>query len=247
MHNFFSHHLRRAVPLVAITAVLAGGTVAEAKPVKANLRVEAAGKALDPGTTYATDTVKVKTDKRAECGGTGKTKTLSGPTAMGILATAAPSNPLLRPLAVSDKFSFGLTVCGLGRYVGFGSTSYWLYKVNHKSPEIAAEQYKLKRGDSVLWFFQDTATKVNTGDELVLQAPSKAKPGKAFKVTVWAYDMTGARKPVEGASVRGDSVQTTDAGGSASITISKPRSARLRAVHGSDIASAPVVIRVAKK
>jgi hypothetical protein len=233
--------------LVAVTAMLVTGPVAQAKPVNASLRVEAAGKALDPGTTYATDTVEVKTDKRAECGGSGNTKTLNGANAMGILATAAATNPLLRPLGISDKFSFGLTVCGIGKYVGFGSTSFWLYKVDHKSPEIAAEQYRLKRGDAVLWFFQDTAGKVNTGDELVLQAPARAKPGKAFKVTVWAYDANGIRKPVAGAQVKGDDVQTTDANGRASIKIAKARNAKLRATHGSDIASAPVVVRVARK
>jgi hypothetical protein len=195
MHNFFSHHLRRAVPVVAIASVLVTGSVAEAKPLNATLHVEAAGKALDTGTTYATDTAKIKTDTRAACGGSGNVKTISGPTALGILATAAPKNPLLRPLGVSDKFSFGLTVCGIGKYVGFESTSFWLYKVNHKSPEVGADQYALKRGDSVLWFFQDTATKVNTGDELALQAPSKATAGKAIKVTVWAYDMNGRRTP----------------------------------------------------
>lgn len=243
MHNFFSTSLRRAIPVVAVAATLSAGSVAQAKPVQANLRVEAAGKALDPGTTYATDTTKFKTDTRMSCGGSGQTKTVKGATAMGLLGTAAAKNENLRPLGISDKFSFSLTVCGVGKYFGFESSSYWLYKVNHKAAEVGGDAYKLKKGDQVLWFFQDTAAKVNTGDELVLQAPSKGTAGKSVKVTVWAYDINGKRKAAAGATVNG---QTTDASGHATITLGT-KSLRLRATRGSDIASAPVSVKVPKK
>ena len=222
------------VPVAAL--LLAGATAAQAAPVTAELRVEAAGKALEPGTSYVTDTAQVQTDKRPACGGSGQTKTLNGATAMGILTNAAPVNPLLRPLGVSDKFSFGLLVCGIGEYVA-SDTAFWLYKVDHKSPEVGGDQYALKQGDEVLWFFQDTAANVNTGSELVLEAPARAQPGRAFTVTVWAYDSAGKRTPAAGAEVRGATVQTTDAAGKATITVDKRQVVRLRATRASDIPS----------
>ena len=51
---------------------------------------------------------------------------------------------------------------------------------------------------------------------LVVDAPAHANPGKPFTVTVYADDFNGKKKAVEGAQVRGDSVQTTDASGHAS-------------------------------
>jgi hypothetical protein len=241
MHNFFCQ-LRRVLPLAVIAGVVAlVPPTAVAAPVTANLRVEAAGKALDPGTKYGTDTTKFKTDKRAPCGGSGATKTLPGPTAMGILGTAAVKNKTLRPVGISDKFSFGLTVCGIGSYVGFESTSYWLYKVNHKSPEVGADQYRLKAGDQVLWFFQNTATGSNTGNELVTSAPSRATTAKPFTVTVWSYDANGKRKPAAGARVGG---KLTGATGKVRLTVSRARTLRLRATRAKDIAAAPVAVRV---
>ena len=242
MHNSFSHPLRRALlAALAVLALCAGP--AQAKLVNASLRVEAAGKALAGGKTYATGTAKFKTDTRAACGGSGKTVTVPGATALGILATAAPTNPLLRPVGVSDKYSFGLVVCGIGRYVGFAQQSFWLYKVDHKSPEVGADQYKLKSGDQVLWFFEDTKTGSNTGDELALSAPAHAVAGKPFTVHVWDYDSHGKRKPAAGAKVGG---KTTNASGAATIKVSKPRRLRLRATHGKDIPSAPTVVRVTR-
>jgi hypothetical protein len=88
---------------------------------------------------------------------------------------------------------------------------------------------------------------MNTGAELVVQAPSKARAGKAFKVTVWAYDATGQRKPADRAKVKGDTVKTTDANGQVTFKIAKPRTLELRATRGSDIASARAPVKVAKK
>ena len=236
------HRFLLVVP-AAVAALLAGAVTVQAKPLTAELRVEAAGKALDPGTSYVTDTATVQTDERPACGGTGNTKTISGPTAMGILTNAATVNSLLRPVGISDKFSFGLLVCAIDDYVASDS-AFWLYKVDHKSPEVGGDQYKLRPGDDVLWFFQDTATNTNTGNELVIQAPARAKPGTPFTVTVWSYDFAGKRTPAAGAEVSGDTVQTTDAAGKATITVDKRQTVRLRATRGSDIASEPVGVCV---
>ena len=236
-------HKSLFVVSAAALVIAVGASVAHARPVTAELRVEAAGKALEAGTSYVTDTATVQTDKRAACGGSGNSKTITGATAMGILTNAVPVNPLLRPLGISDKFSFGLLVCGVGEYVA-SDTAFWLYKVDHKSPEVGGDQYALKPGDEVLWFFQDTAANVNTGDELVVEAPARARPGRPFTVTVWAYDFAGKRTPAAGAQVQGDSVQTTDATGKATITVDKRHTVRLRATRGADVASKPVGVCV---
>src|SRR5205809_846272 len=121
-----------AAVVVATASVAAlNAAAAGAKPVTANLRVEANGKSLSRGNAFVTDTVSLATDPTKGCDGSGKTVTLAGPTALGLVKSAADAAPALAPVAVSDKFSFGLLLCGIG---GVNSTSfdnYWLYKVNH--------------------------------------------------------------------------------------------------------------------
>ena len=119
-----------------------------------------------------------------------------------------------RPLAISDEFQFGLFVCGIGKDTG-GDTAYWLYKADHKSPEVGADQFKLGKRSEILWYFSDTVANVNTGDELSLVAPANAKPGRTVTVTVYAYDAAGKRSPAAGATVAGE---TTDSRGKARIT-----------------------------
>ena len=234
----------------AVVALLAGAGSVHAKPVMADLRIEAGGDSQDEPALgesledrrFVTDTATLDTDTRPACGGSGKPKTLQGPTAMGILTNALALNTFLRPLGISDKFPFGLTVCGMGQYVGFESNQFWLYKVNHKSPEVGGDKYTLKPGDDVLWYFSDGAKNQNTGDELAIEAPVRATPGREFTVKVWAYDFAGKRKPAAGAEVRGDTVQTTDANGEARLTIGKPKTTLLRARRGSDIPSPSVQV-----
>jgi hypothetical protein len=50
------------------------------------------------------------------------------------------------------EFSFGPFVNRIGRYPASGSSG-WVYKVNHVSPPVGANAYRLKDGDEVLWYF----------------------------------------------------------------------------------------------
>ena len=50
------------------------------------------------------------------------------------------------------EFSFGPFVDRIGRYPASGSSG-WVYKVNHVSPPVGADAYRLKDGDEVLWYF----------------------------------------------------------------------------------------------
>src|SRR5215217_2883144 len=220
----------RSLTLAAITVALAAPATAAAAE-QADLRVEA-GRPL-AAATYVTDTARIKTTKSSSCQGSGEIKTIQGPNALGLLWSAAAQNKALRPVAVSDQYDFGLLVCGVSTFAG-GDTAYWLYKVDHKLPEVGAEQFPLKGGEEVLWYFSDVTANRNTGDELALQAPARVKPGGKVKVRVWAYDATGRRTPAAGASVGG---AVTDVQGRTSLTAPAKGGLKLRAERGADIAS----------
>jgi uncharacterized protein DUF4430 len=48
--------------------------------------------------------------------------------------------------------AYGSYVDEIGLYAGFGSNG-WAYKVDGVSPPVAADVYKLKPGDTVLWYW----------------------------------------------------------------------------------------------
>ncbi len=212
---------------------------------QADLRVEGAVRPL-AAATYITDTARIRTTSSSTCKGSGDVKTVQGPTALGLLWSGAAVTKQLRPVAVSDEFDFGLLVCGISSFIG-GDTAYWLYKVDHKSPEVGAEQYPLKGGEEVLWFFSDTTAGVNTGNELALQAPARAKPGSTVAVRVWSYDTAGKRTPVAGAVVQGEDEAITDAQGRATLATPNQGTLRLRAEHGADIPSQIVSVCITAK
>jgi hypothetical protein len=211
----------------------------------ANLRVVGAGnKVLAEKTVKTADTL-VKASPKALCfgssaGGSGKAAAIEGDTALGLLASAAVSTGPLRPLLISDHFSFGLALCGIGKSVAAGESS-WFFKVNHKVPSVGGDHAKIKAGDEVLW---DLAPSYPYPDELALTAPEKATAGTAFKVHVWAYDEKGVRTPAKGAKVTG-AAEPTAADGTTTVTLAKP--AKLVATDEADIPSARVAVCVGGK
>lgn len=235
-----------AVLACALAVALAAPTAALARPATAELRVEAGGAPLVAGTSFVTDTARIQTDAAPGCGGSGRVATLRGPTALGLVAYATRVTRALRPIGVSDRFSFGLFLCNLRRFTG-GDTRFWVYKVNHVSPEVGGDQYALRGGEQVLWYFEDVARSVNTGDELVVSAPARARSGHSFRVTVHAYDAAGRRRPAAGALVYGETVQRTRADGTATIFSDRVGGLSLRAVRGSDVPSAPVRVCLAER
>ncbi len=238
---------RLTLSACVLTALVAAVPAAEAKPAPAELRVQSEQKPLVSGQTYLTDKTSISTDTRKPaCGGSGEAKTVDGPTALSLLIDAAGVKRALRPLGISDKFDFGLLVCGVGDAVATDE-AFWLYKVNHVSPEVGADQLKIKAGDEVLWYFSNTATGRNTGDELVLDAPARTKPFTKLEVKVSAYDFAGKRTPAAGAKVvYGRQRVTADAEGVARVT-SGSDTLRLRAVRGKDVASDTEAVCVADK
>ncbi len=231
-----------AVCALAISLTLAFAAGAVAKSFSADLRVVGAGGKVLAEKTVSTADTSVKTSPKADCfgagtGGSGKSVTIKGNTAMGLLAHAAKTTPALSPLLISDHFDFGIALCGIGSSVVKGKAS-WYLKINHKSLQVGGDSAKIKPGDEVLW---DLAPSYPYPDELGLEAPNTAKAGQPFKVKVVAYDEKGKAKPVAGVKVTGASAPT-DAGGSTMVTLTKP--AKLIAKASGEIPSArePVCI-----
>ncbi len=233
-----------AVALVLSVSAIAGAKGGSGK-VPVELRVVASSgkvlvqEALDTGTTA------IKTSPKATCfgqgtGGSGKPVTIRGATALGLLVQAARSDGALDPLLVSDHFSFGLALCGVGGNVAHGSGS-WYLKVDHKNPNIGGEKVKLHAGDDVLWYL---APAYPYPDELALSAPGTAKAGKAFGVRVFSYDDKGKKKPASGVKVTGAS-SPTGADGRTTVVLNRP--AELIARHGKDIPSNEVGVCVGGK
>ena len=245
MQNQISRHGRSLVASTCLVAALAAGPLAaQAGAAIADLRVEAGGQVLtDASYTMSTETIATDRSQPA-CGGSGQMKTIAGRTATGLLAAAAERRPPLQPLRISDKFSFGLLVCGVFDFTA-SDTAFWLYKVNHRSPEVGGEAFKLSGGEEVLWYFQDTARNRNTGDELVVEAPARALENRDVQVTVYAYGFDGARRPAAGARVLfGDRPTVADAAGRARARLGDGEV--VRAGRGGDIPSAPVPVCVAE-
>jgi hypothetical protein len=239
---------RRLLPAVLVASLLlaaalatAGRASAAPLPVMAELRVEAGGKALAPGNALVTGTARVETFR--SCGGSGNAVTVPGPTALGLLEFGEKIYPDARPVGISDEFDFGLFVCRIGDFTG-SNTAFWLYKVNHKSPEVGGDQFTLKRGDHVLWFFHNPARGSNIGDELFLRTPPRVKPGQTFTATVFAFNTNGTPRRVAGATIGGEANATTDPQGEAEITPSESGFLTLRATRFGDIPSERVNVCV---
>ncbi|HET7416209.1 MAG TPA: hypothetical protein VFJ61_01080 [Solirubrobacterales bacterium] len=240
MPRFTPFRLAAACVLaISLTLALAAG--ASAKGFQAELRVVGSGGKVLAEKPVATATTSVKTSPKAECfgkgsGGSGEEVTIKGNTAMGLLARASTFVASLRPLLISDSFDFGLALCGIGKSVAKGSSS-WYLKINHKSLPVGGDVATIKPGDEVLWALAKTeAPDYKYPEELVLSGPNgTAKAGVPFPVKVLSYDEKGKSKPQAGVKVTGAS-EPTGADGRTMVTLSKP--AKLIATAAGEIPSA---------
>src|SRR3954454_21022275 len=238
-----------AVCALALTLTLVLTAGASAKGFKAQLRVVGSGGKVLVEKPVATATTAVETSPKAECfgkgsGGSGDPVTIKGNTAMGLLARASKLVASLRPLLISDSFDFGLALCGIGRSVAKGSSS-WYLKINHKSLSVGGDVAKIHPGDEVLYALVKTeAPSYKYPGELVLTGPNKVKAGMPFSVRVFAYDEKGKSKPAAGVKVSGASAPT-GADGRTTVTLSKP--AQLMATAAGEIPSAREPVCIAAK
>ncbi len=230
---------------LALVLVLSLAASAVAKGPVADLRViGGGGKVLAEDSFAASKNVSIATSPQATCfgagtGGSGKSATVPGQTALGMLIQASRSTQALKPVQVTDAFSFGLGLCGIG---GFKTTKKvsWYLKLNHVNPELGGDAVKVKAGDEVLW----ALASFPYPDELALVAPGKATAGEPFGVRVFAYDDKGKKKPAAGVTVTGASSPTA-ADGRTTVTLAKPK--RLIARHGTDIPSNRAAVCVGGK
>jgi hypothetical protein len=239
-----------AVCALAITLSLALAASASAKGFQAQLRVVGSGSKVLVEKPIATATTTVKSSPQAECfgkgsGGSGDPVTIKGNTAMGLLARAAKAVGALRPLLISDSFDFGLALCGIGRSIAKGSSS-WYLKINHKSLPVSGDAAIIHPGDEVLWALAKTeAPDYKYPEELVLTGPNgSVKAGMPFPVRVFSYDEKGKSKPASGVKVTGAGAPT-GADGRTMVTLTKP--AKLIATAAGEIPSAREPICVGGK
>jgi hypothetical protein len=235
--------LAMVLSLSFAASALANGLTAELRVVGKGNKVLAE----QPITTGGA--VSVKTSPKATCfgsgtGGSGKSVSIKPTTAMGLLAQGSKRASALRPLSITDSFSFGLGLCGVGSSVAKGKAG-WYLKVNHKGAQVGGDHLKIHAGDEVLW---DLAPSYPYPNELSLESPESATAGVPFTVHIFSYDENGKRKPLAGATVTAGGPATeasfgpTAADGSVTVTLSGP--SRLVAEHGKEIPSAGVGICV---
>lgn len=209
---------------------------ASAAPVPVDLRVVDTDGFTMTQQTQFTDTVTVKTSPEADCfgppGGSGAEKTLHGPTALGAVWDASAADADLRPILLTDQFSFGLGLCAIGGKEPT-SSGFWYLKINHVGSEVGGDQAAVGSGDEVLWYL---APNFPPGDELELVGPSVAQPGTPFEVRVFAYTEDGTMSPAAGALVAG-AFEPTDANGTTTITPAAEGSFSIQATRGVDIPS----------
>lgn len=243
MPRLFPFRLVAACAL-AFILVLSTAALAAAKGPVADLRVIGSGGKVLAEDSFGATTASIKTSPQATCfgagtGGSGKTVTINGPTALGMLIVASKFTSTLKPLQLTDAFSFGLGLCNIGSSKATKTLS-WYLKVDHVNPELGGETVKVKAGDEVLW----ALAAFPYPDELALSAPAKATAGQPFGVRVYSYDDKGKKKPAAGVTVTGASAPTS-ADGRTTVTLTKPR--RLIARHGKDIPSNQVAVCVGGK
>ncbi len=220
-----------ALALLVLTATAA---IAAAKAPVADLRVVGAGGKSLTEDSFAVTPVSIKASPKATCfgagtAGSGKNVAVKSPTALSMLVQASKSTPALRPLQLTDSFSFGLGLCNVGASKATKKLS-WYLKVNHKNPELGGDAVKLHPGDEVLWALEPYPYPA----ELSLVAPVVANLGQPFEVQVFAYSEKGKKKPVAGATVTGASAPTGSDGRTV-VTLEKTQT--LFARHGKDIPS----------
>jgi hypothetical protein len=229
--------LAAACALALLIVLSTAATAAAAKGVPASIRVVASDGRILADRDMRAGTTSVATSPRADCfgpgtGGSGDAVRVAGPTPLGLLARAARRARTLRPLLITDAFSFGLGLCSVGGLAPSGE-GFWQLRVDHESPEVGGDAVKLRRGDEVLWYL---AASFPAPDELWLRTPRRATAGTPFAVQVFSYDEAGKRRPARGVTVSGGGVrETTNAAGRAQLVLERP--ARLVARGGGLIPS----------
>jgi hypothetical protein len=204
--------------LLLTLAIASSAEAAKAKSSPVDIRVvDGKGKVLAEQTQYTGPSESIKTDPKATCfgpddGGSGDKVDIPTPTALSLLADAGATEKKVAPLSITDAFSFGLGLCGIGNAIS-PDTGFWSLKVNNEASQSGGDATAVKSGDSVLWYLVEDFNAPPPA-ELVLKT-KKAKNGE-IPVQVYAYDDNGKKTPAVGAGVTGAD-DVTDAKGKTTV------------------------------
>jgi len=143
--------------IVAATMLLPSGAQASGKQVRVDLRVvDPSGRQLVDAVVHSSS-LKVRTSPLALCFGEGTggsggfaPTAVRGPNAMGVIADAAAELGVLRPLRVSDHYSFGHTLCGIGGVEASGLL-YWAVWVDDTFVEASADNARVRSGQDLVF------------------------------------------------------------------------------------------------
>ena len=145
---------------------------ASAKQVRVQVRVvDGSDRQLVDAVVHSSS-MRVRTSPQALCFGEGTggdggfaPTAVRGPNAMGVLADAAAELGVLRPLRVSDYYSFGHTLCGIGGVEASG-LAYWAVWIGDTFVETSADNARVRGGQTVVY-------------QLTEEYPSTSIPGPA--------------------------------------------------------------------
>ncbi len=225
MTNRFTHPALGLLLGLALLLGFASQPASAAKKIPVNLRVVTHQGKIIFDRTVPTGTAKIKPSSACPTlgGQRGPARTLAGPTGLGLLYQASFRYKALRPLRISDG-DFGFGVCGIGGTMAKGE-GWWVVRHNYKDAPVGAELLKLKRRDSVL-FYYSKSWQETTPDSLYLKAPrwlaksGKVRKGAVVKVRALVVKAANGKKsPVEGAKVSGGTAAPTDVRGYTKVKI----------------------------
>ena len=124
----------------------------------------------------------------------GRTQTIFGKAPRGLEAGTVLEG--LQAASLAGEFfvnvrqtSFGPFVDQIGRFPAAGNSG-WVYKVNGVSPPVGADQYRLRDGDSVLWYWADFDATTFAGPATLVLEKTSPRCFAAF-----SQDDNGRRTP----------------------------------------------------
>lgn len=176
-----SRFIWRSLIVAASTAVLvalaASPAFAGAGQARVKLRVvDSTDNQLVEAVVYSSST-RVRTSSQALCFGEGTggsggfaPTAVKGPNAMGVLADAAKEMGVIRPLRVSDYYSFGQTLCGIGGIEASGSF-YWAIWIGGTFVEESADNAPVRSGQSVVFQLTDEYPSARIPNRVLLDGP----------------------------------------------------------------------------
>ena len=178
--------IRRTLVLAA-ALVAAAAVASPAVGLTVHVRVEGARTSI-----YGAHEPRLSVFTGALAADDGSVHTLTQPTALGALEAASRKGEFYYRL---QNASFGLYVDRIGRREAAGSAG-WVYKVNGVSPPVGADNYVVREGDHVVWYWADFAG----GSPATLDVVRRGR--ECFRA--FAVDDQGDRTAAQGVTFRID-------------------------------------------